>query len=127
LRLLIDTNRMTDLLRGNPAVARVAEHAREMWVPFVTVAEVKAGFAWGNRATANQVHFDAAMRVPGVSTLFADSETVEVYARLVAQLRRSGTQIPTNDLWIASLAVQHGLTVFSRDKHFSRLPQLEIV
>ena len=127
MELLIDTNTITDLLAGDPAVARIPEHAREMWVPFVTLAEVKAGLAWGSRGAAKQVLFDRAMRVPGVSTLYADGDTVEVYARLFSQLRRSGSQIPTNDLWIASLAVQHGLTVFSRDKHFTRLPQLDIV
>jgi predicted nucleic acid-binding protein len=35
-----------------------------------------------------------------------------------------GTPIPTHDIWIAALVVEHGLTLLSRDKHFDRLPQI---
>lgn len=64
------------------------------------------------------------MRLPAVDILFPDRETTGVYARLITQLRREGSPIPTNDLWIASLAVQHGCMVYSRDKHFHKIPQL---
>jgi predicted nucleic acid-binding protein len=59
-----------------------------------------------------------------VSVLCADHQTTDVYARLFQQLRRAGTPIPTNDLWIASLAVQHQLMLLSRDEHFAKLPQV---
>ncbi len=59
-----------------------------------------------------------------IGVLFPTRETSEYYARLFAQLRKAGTPIPTNDLWIASLAVQHELTLLSRDDHFDKLPQL---
>ena len=59
-----------------------------------------------------------------VELLLPDAETTEHYARLFAQLRRQGTAIPTNDLWIAALAVQHGLTLCTGDAHFRHLPQL---
>jgi predicted nucleic acid-binding protein len=64
------------------------------------------------------------LRLPGVGVLYADRETTEVYARLFLQLRRAGGPIPTKDLWIASLAVQHQLTLVSRDEHFDKLPQV---
>ena len=44
--------------------------------------------------------------------------------RLYRQLRAAGTPIPTNDIWIAALVVQHDLTLFSRDAHFDALPQI---
>lgn len=56
--------------------------------------------------------------------MFADKETTHHYADLYLQLRHQGTPIPDNDLWIAALVVQHGLTLYSRDKHFHHLPQL---
>jgi len=49
------------------------------------------------------------------------------YASLYRQLRRQGTPIPTNDLWIAALVVQHGLALYARDRHFDELPQLDRV
>lgn len=35
-----------------------------------------------------------------------------------------GTPIPTNDMWLAALVLQHGLTLYARDAHFDHLPQL---
>ena len=61
---------------------------------------------------------------PRVGVLYADEATTRSYAGLFAQLRRQGTPIPTNDLWIAALAVQHGLALHSRDAHFDSIPQL---
>jgi predicted nucleic acid-binding protein len=59
-----------------------------------------------------------------VQVLFADDATTHQYAALFRQLRRQGTPIPINDLWIAALVVQHGLALCDRDRHFDRLPQL---
>lgn len=64
------------------------------------------------------------MAKPTVGVLLPDRETAEQYARLFVQLRRTGTPVPTNDLWIAALALQHGLRVLTRDRHFARIPQL---
>jgi tRNA(fMet)-specific endonuclease VapC len=54
----------------------------------------------------------------------SSGQSTHHFARLFLQLRRQGTPIPTNDLWIAALAVQHDLALFSRDGHFEHLPQL---
>lgn len=45
---------------------------------------------------------------------------------LKAALRAQGTPIPENDLWIAALVRQHGLTLVSRDEHFDAVPGLAI-
>jgi tRNA(fMet)-specific endonuclease VapC len=51
-------------------------------------------------------------------------ETAEHYARLFVQLKRAGTPIPDNDLWIAALALEHDLTLVTRDQYFQHIPQL---
>jgi len=56
--------------------------------------------------------------------LYADDGTSQFYAQLYAQLRKAGTPIPTNDLWVAALAKQHDLTLFARDKHVNVVPGL---
>jgi tRNA(fMet)-specific endonuclease VapC len=125
VRVLLDTNCLTDGLRGaDHELARKLEEAVEVHIPFVTLAEIKAGFLVGRRTAENEGLLAAFLRLPGVSVLFADQETTDVYARLFQQLRRAGTPIPTNDLWIASLAVQHQLMLLSRDEHFAKLPQV---
>ncbi len=124
MRILLDTNRLTDALRKNEEIARLLDEASEIWVPFISVAEIKAGFLLGGRASQNEGLLQAFLRLSGVGVLFADGETMEAYARLFAYLRRAGTPIPTNDLWIASLAVQHQLALLTRDEHFRKLPQV---
>jgi tRNA(fMet)-specific endonuclease VapC len=46
------------------------------------------------------------------------------FAALKLQLKRAGTPIPLNDVWIAALALQHGATLFTHDRDFENIPQL---
>ncbi len=124
MKVLLDTNRLTDALRGEKAVVEALERIEEVWIPFVTLAEIKAGFLAGKRRRPNEAALHAFLNLPGVGALYADRETTDVYARLYFHLRKSGTPIPTNDLWIASLAVQHQLILLTRDEHFDKLPQV---
>ena len=64
------------------------------------------------------------MAKPTVEVLEPGRETAEQYAHLFVQLKRAGTPIPDNDLWIAALALEHGLTLIPRDRHFRNIPQL---
>jgi tRNA(fMet)-specific endonuclease VapC len=129
MRVLLDTNYLTDALRQEPAITEAVETAVEVWVPFVALAEIKAGFQGGNprRRAHNEALLVRFLGLASVGVLYADQETTEVYARIFAQLRRVGTPIPTNDLWIASLAIQHQLTLFTRDSHFARVPQVALL
>jgi predicted nucleic acid-binding protein len=60
----------------------------------------------------------------GVEVIYADDQTTHHYASVYRQLRRQGTPIPTNDMWLAALVLQHSLALHARDRHFDRLPQL---
>ena len=124
MKVLVDTNRLTDALRGDKPVVAALERMEEVWIPFVVLAEIKAGFLVGTRRRPSEAALHAFLNLPGVGTLFADRETTDIYARLYVHLRESGTPIPTNDLWIASLAVQHQLMLLTRDEHFDKLPQV---
>ncbi len=126
MRLLLDTNRLTDALRLDKAVAGIVEQAEEVFVPFIALAEIQAGFEGGDprRRAWNEARLLAFLKMPGVVCLYADHETTLIYARLFVQLRGAGTPIPTNDLWIASLAIQHQLTLATREVHFARIPQV---
>ena len=125
MRMLLDTNRLTDLLRGDPALVQLVEQADEVWLPYVVVAEIKAGFLGGTRLSQN-IALLATFMATGVTVLYPDEQTLEAYARLFVQLKAAGKPIPDNDLWIGALAVQHGLSVVTRDAHFKKIPQLQL-
>ena len=61
---------------------------------------------------------------PGVGILYADEQTTQAYANVYRQLQKQGTPIPTNDMWIAALVLQHSLVLCARDVHFDALAQI---
>jgi len=124
LRLALDTNRYTDLVQGDPRVAESVASADEVWLPFIVVAELRAGFSLGNRGTQNDAALRRFLFKPSVEVLYADEQTTHHYASVFRQLRKQGTPIPTNDMWIAALVLQHSLTLCARDAHFDALPQI---
>ncbi len=124
MRLALDTNRYTDLVRGDPHVAESVESADEVWLPFVVLAELRAGFSLGTKGAQNEAALRRFLFKPSVEVLYADEQTTHHYASVYRQLRLQGTPIPTNDMWIAALVLQHSLTLCARDTHFDVLPQL---
>ena len=125
MRLALDANRYTDLCRGDPAVARAVSEAPEVFLPFIVLAELRAGFAAGNRSADNERMLSQFLALPDVSILYADDATTHQYASVYLQLRRQGTPIPVNDIWIAALVLQHNLVLYTRDRHFDQLSQLK--
>lgn len=127
MRVALDTNRYRDLADGDAAVVETLERAEMIGVPFVVVAELRAGFALGARGRKNETALRRFLEKPGVEVLWPTHATTRAYADLYRQLRVQGTPIPTNDLWIAALTVEHDLVLFTRDTHFARLPQLDVL
>jgi tRNA(fMet)-specific endonuclease VapC len=124
VRIAIDTNRYVDFAKGLPEAIERLRRADEIVVPFVVLGELRAGFAVGARTGENEANLVRFLDSRRVDVVFADENTTHHYARLFHQLRRQGTPIPTNDLWIAALVVQHELHLFARDAHFDHLPQI---
>ena len=124
MRLALDTNRYSDLFRGHGGVVALVEHAEAVFLPFAVLAELRAGFVNGTRGAENERILRRFLMKPGVGVLFADDQTTHHYAAIFSQLKRQGTPIPTNDLWIAAMVLQHDLVLCDRDRHFDYLPQL---
>jgi tRNA(fMet)-specific endonuclease VapC len=124
MRLALDTNRYTDLWRGEKAVAETVERADQLWLPFIVVGELRAGFALGTQGPRNEAFLRRFLLKPGVGILYADEQTTHHFASVYRQLRKQGTPIPTNDMWIAALALQHSLVLYARDAHFDALAQI---
>jgi tRNA(fMet)-specific endonuclease VapC len=100
------------------------ESADEVRLPFIVVGELRAGFIVGSQEARNEAILRRFLLKPGVAILYADEQTTHHYARVYRQLRTQGTPIPTNDMWIAALVLQHSLVLCARDAHFDALPQL---
>lgn len=124
VNVALDTNAYSDFMRGRDNRVRVVRAARSIALPVIVLGELRAGFVAGHQESANAANLQRFLASPRVSVLSPDEQTAHHYAQLHAQLREKGAPIPTNDLWIASLAVQHDLVVCTSDRHFRNLPQV---
>lgn len=127
MRVALDTNRYRDLCAGDPTVATLLERAEAVLLPFVVLGELRAGFSVGAKGRQNELVLRDFLDTPGVDALYPGEPTTLVYGDLYRQLRARGTPVPTNDLWIAALVVEHGLALCTRDEHFEHLPQIRVV
>ena len=124
MRVLVDTNRYRDFCEGDQHALEVVQKAAKLYLPFVVIAELRSGFLCGTLSRRNEKYLTMFLNSDRVDALYPDENTTHHFARVFAQLRLQGTPIPANDIWIAALAVQHDLIVYSRDSHFDCLPQI---
>jgi predicted nucleic acid-binding protein len=124
VRVALDTNRLTDLFQGDVELAKSLAACDEVWIPLIVLAEIKAGFYGGAKTHRNENLLQRLLAKQTVNILLPGRETAEHYARLFVQLKRAGTPVPDNDLWIAALILEHDLLLITRDRHFQRIPQL---
>ena len=124
VRVALDTNRLVDLFRGDAELAERLGACEEVWIPLFVLAEIKAGFYGGSQQGHNEALLRRLLNKPTVDVLLPGRETAEHYARLFVQLKRAGTPIPNNDVWIAALVLERELVLVTRDEHFQRIPQL---
>jgi tRNA(fMet)-specific endonuclease VapC len=120
-RVIFDTNAYSHLFRGNTDCAQVLQLSSRIGIPVVVMAELLSGFERGNRYAQNVARLEQFLGLPRVELIFPDRETAFVYSSFNAQLEKLGLPIPTNDLWIAALTVQHNDVLLTFDGHFSRI------
>jgi predicted nucleic acid-binding protein len=124
VRVALDTNRLTDLFQGDAELAERLGTCEEVWIPLIVLGEIRAGFYGGTEQRRNEILLRRLLAKATVQVLLPGTETAEYYARVFVQLRRAGTPMPDNDLWIAALVLEHNLLLITRDRHFERIPQL---
>ena len=91
MRVALDTNRITDLFRGDLELAEQLGTAEEVWIPLFALGEMKAGFQGGTQQRRNESLLNRLLAKPTVGVLLPGRETAEHYARIFVQLRRAGS------------------------------------
>jgi len=116
--ILLDTNAYSAFKRNSPDAIEIIRHALVIGINSIVVGELLAGFAVGKREALNRQELSQFLGSKRVKRLTADEGTAENYAIIYRNLRQKGQPIPTNDMWIAATALQHGFAVFTYDGHF---------
>jgi predicted nucleic acid-binding protein len=111
-------------MRGDAVVKEMLQTVDAVYVNSVVLGELRVGFLRGRTRQKNEERLRQFLASSRVSIVAVDDETAERYAVILDALWTAGTPIPTNDIWIASSAMQYGLTVITTDAHYLKIPQI---
>ena len=118
MRILLDSNAYSRLMRGDDQTAAVVRDATEILMSAVVVGELLYGFRSGSRLERNMADLRSFLNNPYVSFVPVGPVTADRYSRVAAALRARGSPIPANDMWIAAHALETGADLVSADRHF---------
>jgi len=120
--VLLDTNAVIALLENDEAVQRILRHAQSLYIAPAVLGELQYGAQISAKPEANLQRIAAVQTEATVTHCTA--QTASHYASIRAHLKRLGRPIPMNDIWIAASAIEHSLTLLTRDAHFDHIPGL---
>lgn len=123
-RVLLDTSAYAAFFRDHAGVKREVREASEIHLSPIVLGELRSGFLKGARREQNEKELREFLASPRCGVPAIDEETSHRYAAIHDYLRRSGTPVSPNDLWIAASAAQHGLTVVTLNGDFDAIPQV---
>ncbi|MDD5673587.1 MAG: type II toxin-antitoxin system VapC family toxin [Chitinivibrionales bacterium] len=122
--ILLDTSAYSAMARGNKDVLDAVQTADNIGINPIIIGELLSGFAKGSHESQNLKQLEMFLASVRCVVLPIIKESAQRYAHIHGALRKAGFPIPTNDLWIAATAMEHGLTLVTLDKHFARIPQI---
>jgi predicted nucleic acid-binding protein len=123
--VILDTNALSAFIDGDRAVGqRLADHGNAS-IPVIVLGEFRYGLAGSRHRAAYEAWLDE--HLPDFDVLAVSTATAVVYAGVRVALKKRGSPIPANDVWICALAIEHRLPVLTRDVHFDAVPGLKRV
>lgn len=122
--ILIDTNAFSALKRADADMIEIIQYAEVIGISPIVIGELLYGFDNGNKAKENRLDLQKFLDSPRVKVFPIVSETAHFFSQVTLSLKRKGKPIPTNDIWIAAQAFEHGCIVCTYDKHFDAIEGL---
>ena len=122
---VLDTSAYSIMGRNRSGVVhQLVQTAEHIWIPSIVLGELLYGFVNGNRETNNRRNLQRFMSLSRTAVASVDSDSAERYAIIYQYLRKQGTPIPINDIWIAAITMQYGATLLTADAHFQNIPHI---
>ena len=125
-KMLLDTNAYVSYLAGDERVLNELATAEIVYLSIFVLGELYAGFRGGNKYQINRAILEKFLQKPTVEILNATETTSDIFGQLKNNLKKAGTPLPINDVWIASHALETGSVLISYDRHFSKCPGLRL-
>ncbi len=119
--ILIDTNAYVAFKQRQSDAVEIIMHVPVIGISSIVLGELFAGFAVGNREKINTGELRDFLSSERIRLFSADADTARFYGTVYRNLKHKGRPVPTNDMWIAAIAIQHHLSVFSYDRHSQKI------
>lgn len=123
--VLLDTNALIALMRDDSHLLQVLADWRQVTISLFTLGEMYFGTAKSSQPEENNRRL--AGFLDNLHLLLPDAQTADYYGLVFHRLKIKGRPIPTNDVWIAALAIEHHLPLLTRDAHFHEVSSLEVL
>jgi len=124
MKLLLDTSAYVGFKRNIADLVEIIVGAE--WILFspVVLGELMFGFRNGTKFKENMKGLDQFLQHDVVEVAQIGKITSDRYSRIATQLKRKGTPIPSNDIWIAAQTMEHGAELITSDRHFNKIDGL---
>lgn len=116
--ILFDTNAYASFKRNEAAIIEIVQHAELICMSPIVIGELLAGFDGGSKAKQNKIELQKFLESSRIIVYPITLDTSHFFSQIYYSLKNKGKPIPTNDMWIASQALEHGCVVCTNDKHF---------
>ena len=124
MKLLIDTNVYVGFKLGHEEIVDYLAMADSILISPIVTGELMFGFRKGSRFDQNMLELNQFLSHEAVDTIQISDITADRYSRIAALLRKQGTPIPSNDIWIAAQTLETGAELVTMDHHFQKVPGL---
>lgn len=122
--IVLDTSAYAHLGRGHHGVLDWVADADIVYVPATVLGELEAGFLLGSRPDENRRQLEGFLDEPFTEVIPVSPRVARFYGAIFAALRRAGTPIPVNDIWIAAAAKASGAHLITFDADFGVIAEL---
>jgi predicted nucleic acid-binding protein len=127
VKICLDTNVFPKLARHYLPLTDLIDESEIVYIPVIVTGELFAGFRMGDRFEQNRQEFNSFVSLSGVQEIQINHTIADRYGILVNNLKKNGKPIPTNDIWIAAVALETGSHLVTYDNHFDNIDGLIIL
>ena len=121
MKIMLDTTAYVGFKRNDIETVEIILQAEQILFSPVVLGELMFGFRNGTRFKENMADLNNFLEHESVRLVEVGKITSDRYSRIAAQLKRQGTPIPNNDIWIAAQTQEHGAELITFDQHFKRI------
>lgn len=125
-RLVLDTSAYSRLRAQHTETADQIARAETVLLPVTVIGELEAAFRAGSRTAENRVALTDFLGEPFVFVLDVTTSVAKRYGELYADLRRKGSAVASNDIWIAAATIDSGGHLLTFDSDFERFEGLQL-